>query len=152
MSIPETITARLADFRQRVHLDAVPVRIRAAAYSLPLFVLWIVPLSWETAERLVQSGRRALALFLLYGASIGVTYLFSGLLQLFIQPNAALSLIWFILRTLFGALYVVISVILAVQEYRAGDATDAQDAAVTGFGIARFLERGANRFERLVSQ
>lgn len=150
MSITETITARIAGFRQRVRLDAVPVRVRAAAYSLPLFVLWIVPLSWESSERLVQSGRRALALFLLYGASIGVTYLLSGLLQLFIQPNATLSLIWFLLRTLFGALYVLISLMLAVQEYRAGDAASAGD--ITGFGLARFLERGANRFERLVSQ
>lgn len=151
MSLPETITARIGELRQHVRLDAVAPRIRAAIYSLPLFVLWIVPLTWEQSDRLVQSGRRALALFLLYGAAIGATYLLSGLLQLFFLPNAAMSLIWFILRTLFGALYVGASLWLAVQEFRAGDAESARDT-VGGSGVASFLERGANRFERLVSQ
>ncbi len=132
-----------------ISLSRIPTHVRAACYSLPLFIGWIVPLTWEKEERLVRAGRRALALLLLYAAGIIATYLLSGLIQLFVaDPGYVVALIFFILRTGFGLAYVVASFFLAYLEFRqTGDAqADANGALFV------FLERVANRFEKLVSR
>ena len=132
-----------------ISLLSIPTHVRAACYSLPLFIGWIVPLTWEKEERLVRAGRRALALLLVYAAGIIATYLLSGLIQLFIaDPGYVVALIFFILRTTFGLAYVVASFFLAYLEFR--QTGDAQDAAQGG--LLAFLERVANRFEKLVSR
>ncbi|MCR9143562.1 MAG: hypothetical protein NXI24_15045 [bacterium] len=131
-------------------LSAVPARIRAALYSLPLFIGWIVPLTWEDDARMIQAGRRALAMLLLYAAGIFATYLLSGLIQLFVaDPGYVVSLIFFILRTLFGLVYVFASLWLAYLEFARGDA--GSDAGA-GNPVLEFLDRVANRFEKLVSR
>jgi hypothetical protein len=116
-------------------------RVRACIYSLPLFIAWIVPLTWENDERLVRSGRRSLALFLCYGVCIAATYVLSGILQLFIpNPGYLVDLFFFLACSLAGLGYVGLSGYLAYFEYR--------DRSLPG----NLLDRIGHRFERLVSQ
>jgi hypothetical protein len=133
-------------------LSAIPARIRAACYSLPLFIGWIVPLTWENDGRMIRAGRRALALLLLYAAGIFATYVLSGFIQLFVaDPGYVVALIFFILRTGLGLAYLTASFALAYAEFRRPASANETDA---NFGLAgaAFLDRVANRFEKLVSR
>lgn len=131
-------------------LSAIPAKIRAVFYSLPLFIGWIVPLTWENDSRLIRVGRRALALLLIYVAGIMATYLLSGLIQLFIaNPGYVVALLFFILRTIFGLGYVIASLWLAYTEYRGAIL---EEENVSARSVLDLLDRVANRFEELVSR
>ena len=139
----------LLESARAVRLQAIPPRIRSVVYSLPLFIGWIVPLTWEKAPAPLAAGRRSLALFLLYGASIGATYLLSGLIQLFVSnPGFVVALLFFLIRMFCGLAYVAISLYLAWLAYK----SETGDGTIPDGKIQDLLHRGANRFEALVSR
>lgn len=133
-----------------LRLSAIPVPIRAAAYSLPLFIGWIIPLTWEDDARLIRAGRRALAALLLYVAGIGATYLLSGLIQLVVvNPGYVVNLLFFILRAGSGLAYLFFSLWMAYAEYQ-GRPLDSR--SVYEKSAVVFLDRSADKFEKIVSR
>ena len=118
-----------------------PVHLRAAFYSLPLFVHWLIGIVWETDDRVLQSARRALALFLLGLVWLLVLTAIRLLLPaLDEQSSYAIQYTFFVLHSLGSAVYVIASVFFAYQEFR-------QVQPRSGW-----LHRLTDGFERLVSR
>ncbi len=125
-------------------MSRLPLNVRAALYSLPLFLAWIVPLTWEHQnETALRAGRRSLGLFLLYAAWIGLSYGIAVIPEFFVAGGGGYYFEYalFFLRAIGGAAYVIVSLIFAFFEYRE-----------QGIGTRLFPERVADKFESLVSR
>lgn len=125
-------------------MSRLPLNVRAALYSLPVFLAWIAPLTWENDnESAMRAGRRSLGLFLLYAAWIGVSYVIAVIPELFVSGGGGYYFEYalFIFRAIGGLGYVIVSLVLAFYEYRS-----------EGIGTRLLPERIADKFESLVSR
>lgn len=126
----------------------IPVQIRAGVYLLPLFLQWLIPLTWERTERAHRAGMRGFALFVLF--CLGMATLYT--LALFFPGEGAAGYaagwVVFGVHTLIALAYAAASILLAQAEFRSSGAENPRVASA----LERFLDSTAIRLERALSR
>ncbi len=62
----------LAPIRRIRNIEDLPLPARRAFYALPLFVQWIIGITWDPDEKAVKSARRSMALTAVFFAAVAV--------------------------------------------------------------------------------
>lgn len=121
-------------------LGRIPAKARRVFYALPLFVQWIVGLTWEEDAEQLRPARRAMVLGLCFLVGIStiyvlrqtMAYLFSGSLDYYV------GWVVFVLHVTIAGAYWLGSLFVIVME-------------VTGGGRGAWLDALADAFERKLS-
>ncbi len=99
-------------------LRLIPVTYRKGFYLLPLFIQWLVGITFETEESPVRASRRAMALFLLFLSSTVSLFLFLEFLAaLFPGGIPFYRYLGFFLQSLIGLSYLLYSLFLSYGEF-----------------------------------
>lgn len=118
--------------------------MRAAIYSLPLFIQWIVGITWETSGFPLRAARRGLALFLIFLLVAALAFGAHGFVRYFSETaNRISAYVYFGINAINSLTYLLLSLTLAFREWRR--TADTENAPV------RILDKITDRFEKAVS-
>ncbi|MCE9597730.1 MAG: hypothetical protein K8S54_07170 [Spirochaetia bacterium] len=118
----------------------IPLQYRAALYSGPFFVLWILGYAMDQGERSRVAAGRGFVMLTLFLAYHAVVLLAFEIVKSFLSSNFALDIVHFALKSAGGLTYLVIAGYLGIQEARN------VPAATPGIDSrARYLETALGR-------
>lgn len=118
----------------------IPIQYRAAVYSGPFFVLWILGYAIEQGDRARTAAGRGLVLLLAFLGYHAIVLLGFEILKSFLSVSFALDMVNFTLKSIGGLAYLGIGVYLAIQEVR-----NTPVAVATLDARAKYLESVLNR-------
>ncbi|MBL8020036.1 MAG: hypothetical protein JNM27_10260 [Leptospirales bacterium] len=118
----------------------IPIQYRAAIYSGPFFVLWILGYAIEQGERTRVAAGRGLVLLLTFLGYHAVVLLGFEILKSFLSVSFALDMVNFVLKSIGGLAYLSLGAYLAIQEVR-----NAPVAVAALDTRAKYLETLLNR-------
>jgi len=123
-------------------LERIPEKYRRVFYALPLFVQWIIGITFERSEKAMATARRSMGFFLLYITAMLTVQLTLALVFSFVpSTDYVLSWIAFVVQGIFGLGYLAGSIYLGYCEWA--------EKSAAGFGI---VDKIALRFEQLASR
>lgn len=95
------------------------MEVRSAFYVLPLFVTWLIGVTYEKNGTAYQSAKRGMVLFYLFVFFMALIYIISNLLT-GLAPNSRIvaGLLSFSLHSIIAIIYIFLSLFLAFMELR----------------------------------
>ena len=100
------------------YLEKIPANIRAAFYQAPLFIHWIIALSWETNPDTLRAARRSMLISIFFLVEITLLYVGTEfVLGLIPGLKIAIQYTLFLVHACSSLIYVLFSLFLAVKEY-----------------------------------
>lgn len=114
---------------------------RAALYSLPLFIHWIIGITFEKQPIAYQAARRSMFLSLAFLALTGVFYFTHGFIRYFSGTAEFISsFLFFILQTMNVLVYIGISTWQAFNAFK-GETPPIPEIEKKGIQLESFLSR-----------
>lgn len=96
----------------------IPLQYRAATFSGPFFVLWILGYAIDQGDRARQAAGRGLVLLLAFLSYHAIVLLGFEIAKSFTSPGFVLDVVHFALKSIGGLAYLFLGGYLGVQELR----------------------------------
>lgn len=122
------------------YLAMAPLQYRCFFYALPLFLQWIIGITWDKDEQAIAISRRSMTLSVFYIVLIATIFSMQELM-FFLLPDQEYVIRWVSLigHSFFTLSYLILSLTMAIS------------ALLNRFNAASFLDAAAMRLERLIN-